>query len=33
MQIDITIEKNLNQIVIARDGYKIFDFISDVGGM
>ena len=33
MQLDITIEKNLNQLVIARDGYTMLDFISDVGGM
>ena len=30
---DITIEMNLNQKVIARDGYTILDYISDIGGM
>lgn len=24
---------NLNQLVIARDGYTALDFISDIGGM
>ena len=33
VQLDITIEKNLNQVVIARDGYTILDFLSDVGGV
>ena len=30
---DIVIEYNLNQTVIARDGYKFFDLLSDLGGM
>ena len=30
---DITIEMNLNLKVIARAGYTILDFISDVGGI
>ena len=30
---DITIEMDMNQIVIARDGYTFFDFLSDIGGM
>lgn len=33
VQLDITIEMNLNQVVIARDGYTLLDFISDIGGM
>ena len=33
VQLDITIEMNLNQLVIARDGYTALDFISDIGGM
>ena len=32
-QLDITIERNLNQRVIARNGYTVLDFLSDVGGM
>lgn len=30
---EIVIQNNLNQLVIARDGYKIVDFLSDIGGM
>lgn len=30
---DIFIEMNLDQKVIARDGYTILDFFSDIGGM
>lgn len=33
VQLDITVEMNLNQLVIARDGYTSLDFISDIGGM
>ena len=33
VQLDITVEMNLNQLVISRDGYTILDFISDMGGM
>ena len=33
VQMDITVEKNLDQIVIARDGYTLLDLISDIGGM
>ena len=33
VQVDITIEMNLNQLVIVREGYTIFDFLSDIGGM
>ena len=32
-QVDITIEVNRNQLVIARDGYTFLDFLSDIGGM
>ena len=32
-QMDLTIEYNLNQTIIARDGYTYFDILSDVGGM
>ena len=32
-QMDITIEMNLDQNVISRDGYTILDWISDIGGM
>ena len=32
-QLDITVEMNLNQLIVARDGYTILDFISDVGGI
>ena len=30
---DITIEMNLDQLVVARAGYTILDLISDIGGM
>ena len=30
---DITLEMNLNQLVIAREGYTVLDWISDVGGL
>ena len=30
---DITIEINLSQKVIARAGYTVLDYISDMGGM
>ena len=33
VKIDITVEMNLNQMVIARDGYTFLDYLSDVGGM
>lgn len=33
VQLDLTIEMNLNQLVIAREGYTALDFISDIGGM
>ena len=33
VQLDITVEMNLNQLIVARDGYTILDFISDVGGI
>ena len=33
VQLDITIEMNLDQLVIARDGYTSLDLLSDVGGM
>ena len=33
VQLDITIEMNLNQLVIARDGYTVLDYLSDIGGM
>ena len=33
VQMDITIEMNLDLKVIARAGYTILDFISDVGGI
>ncbi len=33
VQMDITVEMNLDQKVIARAGYTILDFISDIGGM
>ena len=29
----MTIEMNLNQLVVARDGYTGLDLLSDVGGM
>ena len=29
----LTIERNLNQKVIARQGYTVLDYISDIGGM
>lgn len=32
-QMDITIEMNRNQLVIARDGYTVLDYFSDIGGM
>ena len=30
---DITIEYNLDQTVVWREGYKVMDFLSDVGGV
>ena len=33
VQLDMTIEMNLNQLVVARDGYTGLDLLSDVGGM
>ena len=33
VQLDITVEMNLNQLVIAREGYTMLDFLSDTGGM
>ena len=32
-QLDITIEANLSQVLIARDGYTFLDFLADIGGM
>ena len=32
-QIDITFERDLNQLVIARQGYTVLDLFSDVGGL
>ena len=31
--LDVTVEMNLNQVVTAREGYNLFDLLSDVGGM
>ena len=33
VQLDVTIEMNLNRLVIAREGYTALDYISDIGGM
>ena len=33
VQQDITVEMNLDQQLIARNGYTVFDYFSDVGGM
>lgn len=33
VQQDISVEMNLDQQVIARNGYTILDYFSDVGGM
>ena len=32
-QMDITVEMNLNNIVISRDGYTFLDWLADIGGM
>ena len=32
-QFDLTIEMNMNLKMIARDGYTILDFLSDIGGI
>ena len=32
-QMDITIEMNLSETVVARDGYTFLDYLSDIGGM
>ena len=32
-QLDISIEMNLNQRQVARDGYTVLDYISDIGGI
>ena len=31
--IEVSVELNLDQVVIAREGYTILDYISDIGGM
>ena len=33
VQMDITVEMNLDEFVIARDGYTFLDYLSDIGGM
>ena len=33
VQLAITIEMNLNERVVARDGYKLLDYFSDIGGI
>ena len=30
---DVTFEHNLNLVVVARDGYTVLDWISDIGGI
>jgi len=30
---DVTFERNMDLIIIARDGYTILDWISDIGGI
>ena len=30
---DVTIEMNMNLKMVARDGYTILDFLSDIGGI
>ena len=30
---EINVERNLDQVVIAREGYTILDYLSDIGGM
>ena len=32
-QVDITIEMNLNEKIVSRDGYTFLDYLSDIGGM
>lgn len=33
VQMDITFERNLDMVSIARDGYTVLDWISDIGGI
>ena len=33
VQLDITIEMNLNQKILFREGYTVMDYISDIGGL
>jgi len=33
VQVDITIEMDLNLTVILREGYTVLDWVSDIGGM
>ena len=33
VQMDFTIEMNLSQRVVARDGYTFLDYLSDIGGI
>ena len=33
VKVEITVEMNLSQLVIARAGYNILDYLSDIGGM
>ena len=30
---EITVERNLDQVVVVREGYTILDYLSDIGGM
>ena len=32
-QMDITVEMNLSELVVSRDGYTFLDYLSDIGGM
>ena len=33
VKVDLTIEMNLDQKVLARAGYTFLDYLSDIGGM
>ena len=33
VQLDITIEMNLDQVVVSREGYTLLDLFADTGGM
>jgi len=33
VQVDVTVEMDLNLTIVFREGYTVLDWISDIGGM